>query len=48
VRAGYLELAAAEPRRILIVDANQPPDRLADIIWGTAVARLPAFPSKNA
>ena len=47
VRAGYLELAAAEPRRILIVDANQPPDRLSDIIWETVVARLPAFPSKN-
>ena len=42
VRAGYLELAAAEPERILIVDAAQPPDRLSDIIWETVVARLPA------
>ena len=40
VRAGYLELAAAEPERILIVDAAQPPDRLGDIIWETVVARL--------
>ena len=42
VRAGYLELAAAEPERILIVDANQPSERLSDIIWETVVARLPA------
>ncbi|HET9980500.1 MAG TPA: dTMP kinase, partial [Ktedonobacterales bacterium] len=40
VRAGYLELAAAEPERILIVDAAQPSDRLGDIIWETVVARL--------
>lgn len=40
VRAGYLELAAAEPERILIVDAAQPSDRLSDIIWETVVARL--------
>ena len=40
VRAGYLELAAAEPRRILVVDAMQPPDGLADLIWETVKARL--------
>jgi len=41
VRAGYLELAAAEPQRILVLDAAQPPDALADIIWETVKARLP-------
>jgi dTMP kinase len=41
VRAGYLELAAAEPQRILVVDATQPPDALADLIWETVKARLP-------
>jgi dTMP kinase len=40
VRAGYLDLAAAEPKRILIVDAAQQPDRLSDIIWETVIARL--------
>jgi dTMP kinase len=40
VRAGYLELAAAEPKRILVVDAAQPAETLADIIWETVLARL--------
>ena len=40
VRAGYLELAAAEPERILIVNAAQPPAQLGDIIWETVIARL--------
>ena len=42
VRAGYLELAAAEPERMLVLDATQPPDALADIIWETVLARLPS------
>jgi dTMP kinase len=42
VRAGYLELAAVEPGRILVVDAAQPPDALADLVWETVKARLPA------
>src|SRR5262249_42575491 len=40
VRAGYLDLAAAEPKRILVLDATQSPDALADIIWETLLARL--------
>jgi dTMP kinase len=40
VRAGYLMLAAAEPERILVVDADQPSDALADLIWETVLARL--------
>lgn len=46
VRAGYLDLAAAEPQRILVLDAAQPPDTLADIIWETVLARLPAHPAR--
>ncbi|MGE5335250.1 MAG: dTMP kinase [Nitrososphaerota archaeon] len=42
VRAGYLELAAAEPQRILVFDASQSPDTLAAIIWETVQARLPS------
>jgi dTMP kinase len=33
VREGYLELAAAEPRRWLVVDATQSKRQIADIIW---------------
>lgn len=41
VRARFLALAAAEPRRYLVLDATQPEDELADRIRET-VARLPA------
>lgn len=40
VRAGYLALAAAEPQRILVLDASLSPDALANIIWETVLARL--------
>jgi dTMP kinase len=40
VRAGYLALADAEPQRILVLDAAQSPDALADLIWETVLARL--------
>ena len=33
VRAGYLELAAREPERWLIIDANQPRKQIERIIW---------------
>jgi dTMP kinase len=39
VREGYLELAAAEPRRWLVVDATQSKRQIADIIW-QRVSRL--------
>ncbi len=39
VREGYLELAAAEPRRWLVVDASQSRRKIADIIW-QRVSRL--------
>jgi len=33
VREGYLELAAAEPRRWLVVDASQSRQQIAEIVW---------------
>jgi dTMP kinase len=39
VREGYLELAAAEPKRWLVVDATQSKRQIADIIW-LRVSRL--------
>ena len=33
VREGYLKLAAAEPERWLVVDATQPKEKIAEIIW---------------
>jgi dTMP kinase len=33
VREGYLELAANEPERWLVIDASQTKDKIAQIIW---------------
>lgn len=33
VREGYLKLAGEEPERWLVIDANQPKENIADIIW---------------
>ncbi len=41
VRAGYLALATAEPQRWVVLDATQPPDVLADSVWGIVQERLP-------
>lgn len=34
VRQGYLEQAAADPGRWLLVDAGLPPEHIAEVIWG--------------
>lgn len=39
VRDGYLKLAADEPRRWLVIDASQPKEKIAGIIW-QRVSRL--------
>jgi len=39
VREGYLKLAAAEPRRWLVIDASQSRGKVADVIW-QRVSRL--------
>jgi dTMP kinase len=41
LRAGFLALAAAEPRRCVLVDATDEPARVAERIWAEVVARLP-------
>jgi len=33
VRKGYLELAANEPERWLVIDASQPKDKVEELIW---------------
>ena len=33
VRQGYLKLAASEPERWLVIDATQPKEKIAQIIW---------------
>lgn len=42
VRAGYFALAAAEPQRWVTLDADQPPDALAEQIWEVVQERLEA------
>jgi dTMP kinase len=43
VRAGYLEMAAAEPHRWAVLDAGLPQQQLADLVWETVQVRLPAL-----
>jgi dTMP kinase len=40
VRAGYLQLAAAEPQRFLVLDGNQSAERLEQQIWTAVQSRL--------
>ena len=41
VRQRYLELAAAEPGRFVVLDAAREPDALAAEVWASVSARLP-------
>ncbi|MHB1565887.1 MAG: dTMP kinase [Acidiferrobacter sp.] len=40
VRAGYLACAAAAPQRIVVIDANNPEDRVAAMVQHAVAARL--------
>jgi dTMP kinase len=40
VRQGFLDLAAADPARFLVLDATQPQETLADLIWQAVQAEL--------
>lgn len=40
VRQGYLDLAAAEPQRIQIIDAGASPETVHEAVWETVVAKL--------
>ena len=41
VRAGYLRLAGAEPDRFIVLDADQPADRIAEELWQRFQSRFP-------
>lgn len=41
VRKGYCELAAADPRRWLVIDATQSKDKIGEIIWQKVRELLP-------
>jgi dTMP kinase len=40
LRAGYLELAAAEPGRFVVIDAMQPPERVQRAMREALAGRL--------
>jgi dTMP kinase len=42
VRAGFLELARAEPHRYVVVDAEQPPDAVFEDVWAAVHAAVTA------
>ncbi len=42
VREGYLELARSEPERWLVIDANQPKETIAAVIWQRVWQLLPS------
>jgi dTMP kinase len=43
VRARYLELAAAEPARFVVLDGALPPERLEAQVWAAVEPRLVAL-----
>lgn len=46
LRQAFLSLARREPERCRIVDAEQPPDRVADTIWASVLSRFPHLSSR--
>lgn len=40
LRQGFLDIAADEPERCVVLDATQPPDAVADAIWAAVQGRL--------
>ena len=40
VRQGFLDLARSEPERIKIIDADRPPDQVAEEVWSLVQALL--------
>ncbi len=43
VRAGYLQLAAANPARFVLIDASQPPEEIESRIWTHLIERFHGF-----
>jgi dTMP kinase len=44
VRAGYLQLAAADPSRWVVIDAAQPPEPIHETIMEAALTRIRSTP----
>ena len=42
MRQGFLDIAAAEPERVLVLDAGRSEDALAATIWAAVSATLEA------
>src|SRR5690606_6015260 len=40
LRRGFLDIAAAEPDRCVVIDATRPQDEVAEAIWRAARERL--------
>lgn len=40
LRQGFLDIAAAEPERCVILDATAPPDTVSDAVWAVVETRL--------
>lgn len=48
VREAYRELAAQEPKRVVLIDGAQPVDKIESAIWETLSMRFPALDPKSA
>jgi dTMP kinase len=46
VRQGYRELAKQEPNRVVLIDGNESPDKIDNLIWETISSRFPALVKK--
>jgi dTMP kinase len=47
VRQGYRDLAAHEPKRIVLIDGDQSPDKIENDIWSAISARFPQSAIQN-
>lgn len=48
LRQAYLDIAAAEPDRCVVIDGNQPVDRVEKAIWGAVETRLAGLAAPDA
>lgn len=47
VRAGFLRLARRSPTRWLVLDAREPPDRVAELVWASVRGLLDPAPGEQ-
>lgn len=48
LRQAFLDIAAAEPQRCIVIDASLPPDEVAALAWAALETRLPAALDRTA